>query len=175
MERLRDVTLDVTIWVIVATFRSPDVIYHIPAIVKLHDPVDTWCTDVAHPVFGIVINHRRNSVYAEMIREISIVFWITVGIDAGLECGNHVGVFGWSNSPEEDIRAVARRIEYVLLGLETEVKKVALTELQDIRVPMPIWLGDGNGCVKPRDIKFHHPPKKVVTVSRCACNSRDLR
>jgi hypothetical protein len=150
-ERLRAVTLDMTIGVIIATFRSSDVINHIPALVRSHDAVDTWFTYVTHTVFGIAINHRCNAVYVEMVREISIIFWITVGIDAGLERGNHVSVVGWSNSLEEDVRAVAQRIEYILLGLETEVKEVALTEFQDIRVLTPIWLGNRDGCVESRD------------------------
>jgi hypothetical protein len=114
----------------------------IPGVVGNIDPVNPGVAKIGDAMFCVIINHCSNAINLEVVREVSVIVRVAVGIDTCLEFSNNVSVFGGGGGTKGDVCVVARGEIHVLLGPETKVQHVALAELEDVCVPMPERLGN---------------------------------
>ncbi len=65
----------------------------VPRVFRHINMIDPWSVDVPDMMFSIVVDKHNNFVKAKLIREMPIVIWMPIGVDAHLDHGDNVGVF----------------------------------------------------------------------------------
>ncbi len=77
------------------------------------------------------MDHHNNTVDPQVVRQIPVVFRVAIGIHSSLKHSHGVCIFRWGNRVKEHVGTVPRGKIRILLCLKTEIKKMALTEIQD--------------------------------------------
>jgi hypothetical protein len=127
--------------------------------------VDSWGVNIVDAMLGVGMDEHRNLVEAELVREVSVIIRMAVGIHARHDRGDHVGVFGRCHSPKENVRAVPGGEEDLFLSLEAEIKEVTLAEVQYSCVPSPCGLCDWNSRVESWDVQFQNSPQEIIAIA----------
>jgi hypothetical protein len=65
----------------------------IPRVFRHSDTIKPWSVDVPDTIFSVVVNKHHNFIKSKLIREMPIVIWMPIGVDAHLDHGDDVGVF----------------------------------------------------------------------------------
>ncbi len=55
--------------------------------------IDLWSVDVPDMMFSIVVDKHHDFIKAKLIREMPIVIWMPIGVNAYLDHGDNVGIF----------------------------------------------------------------------------------
>jgi hypothetical protein len=65
----------------------------IPRVFRHSNTIKPWSVDVPDTIFSVVVNKHHNFIKSKLIREMPMVIWMPIGVNAHLDRGDDVGVF----------------------------------------------------------------------------------